>query len=186
MATEFSEIFLGRQACQGVKILQCFRDSNREPGFMLRWTWQWVIHILKHSPQPSTDSLGQVHQSLDSAHQPDWLTLHPKPQPDRGIYTREQGIKSSIAPWKWGQSQSLKHWRIFATWHGCLLEKILLNLFFSSVCVGPIGPCSGRSYNSREDCWSSPPKTTDPLWAICYKYSVIICVFRQFILSLCC
>jgi len=30
-------------------------------------------------------------------------------------------------PWRWGQSQFLKRWKSFASWHGCLLENISLN-----------------------------------------------------------
>ena len=54
-------------------------------------------------------------------------TLHLEPWPDRGICAGEQGIWSSVAPWRRGQSQCLK-WNIFTPWHGHLPKKILLKL----------------------------------------------------------
>jgi len=34
--------------------------------------------------------------------------------------------KPSATPWRWGRSQSLKRWRTFTPWHGCLSDNILL------------------------------------------------------------
>jgi len=43
-------------------------NFNREEGFILSYTWQQVISLLKRSPQPAIDKPGQVQQPLDSSH----------------------------------------------------------------------------------------------------------------------
>jgi hypothetical protein len=35
-------------------------NFNREAGFILSRTWQPVISLMKHSPQPGIESTGQV------------------------------------------------------------------------------------------------------------------------------
>jgi hypothetical protein len=45
---------------------------------------------------------------------------------NEGLYCAVQ-LQSSVAPSRWGQSQSLKRWKNFILWRGCLLEKILLD-----------------------------------------------------------
>ena len=44
------------------------RNFNRGAGFTFSQTWQPIVSVMKQSTQPSIDSLGQVHQSLDSLH----------------------------------------------------------------------------------------------------------------------
>jgi hypothetical protein len=52
---------------------------------------------LQHSAQSSINSQDQVHRFIiDSAYYPDWLALYPEPRQDRGTYTGEPGIKTSV------------------------------------------------------------------------------------------
>jgi hypothetical protein len=83
------------------------RNFNREAGFTLSWTWQPIINMLKHSAQLSVEK--HRSRSLISWLHPltGWLVLHPKSWLDRGIYTRQQGTKSSVATPEDGDRVSL-------------------------------------------------------------------------------
>jgi hypothetical protein len=43
-------------------------NFNREAGFILSPTWQPVINLMKHSPQPGIHRTGQVQPTFDPSH----------------------------------------------------------------------------------------------------------------------
>jgi hypothetical protein len=61
----FSKLITGCYVQFNMKPAENF---NREAGFILSYTWQPVISLLKCSPQPAVERSRQVQQPLDSSH----------------------------------------------------------------------------------------------------------------------